>query len=184
MHPVRREEILDYVTWNEKRTDLQPAILESKRKRRVHLGDALTLLFENRDTVRYQIQEMVRVERMVKESEIVHELATYNELLGGEGEIGATLMVEIDDAELRAKKLREWLALPERIYLGLGNGNRVFATFDPRQKGEDRLSAVQFLKFKIREASPVTVGVDMPGLVLEVKLTEEQRTALKDDLTS
>jgi len=103
MRPLRREEIVDYVTWSEQRPEALPAILESKRRRRMHVGESITLLFENRDSVRYQIQEMMRVEKMVKESEIQHEIATYNELLGGPGEIGATLLVEIDDPAVRAQ---------------------------------------------------------------------------------
>lgn len=182
MQPVLREEILDYVTWSEQREAAQPEILELKRRRRIHLGEAITLLFENRDTVRYQVHEMLRIERIVKEADIRHELATYNELLGGEGELGATMLVEIDDPEERARRLREWLELPSRVYLGLGNGGRAFATFDARQKGTDRLSAVQFLKFKVGDAAPVSAGVDLPGFSLEVRLSEEQRAALREDL--
>ena len=68
---------------------IRPAILEAKAPRRVHVGGALTFLFENTDTIRYQVQEMVRAERMTREPDIRHELETYNELLGGQGELGA-----------------------------------------------------------------------------------------------
>ena len=182
MRPVKREELLDFVTWGEARAKAQPAILEAKRRRRVHVGDSITLLFENRETVRYQVQEMVRVEKMVKEAEIQHELTTYNELLGGPGELGATLLVEIDDPELRAQRLKEWLALPERTYLKLADGRRVFATFDARQKGDDRVSAVQFLKFDTKGEVPIAAGVDLPGLTAEAALSEEHRSALRADL--
>jgi len=78
MKLVRREELLDWMTWSDRRPQVLPAILAAKSVRRVHLGDELTLLFENADTVRYQIQEMMRVERLVRESDIQHELETYN----------------------------------------------------------------------------------------------------------
>ena len=105
MQPVRREEILDYVTYGEQREQIRAAVLKIKEPRRIHLGPHMTFLFENRDTVRYQIQEMVRVERLVKESEIQHEIETYNELLGGPGELGASLLVVIDDPAQRAVQL-------------------------------------------------------------------------------
>ena len=182
MRPVRREELVDYVTWSEQRARAREAVFEAKRRRRVHVGDALTLLFENRDTIRWQIQEIMRVERLVKEADILGELATYNELLGGAGELGATLLVEIEDPRERSRKLAQWLDLPARTYVGLGNGTRAYARFDPRQREDDRLSAVQFLKFATGGVVPLSAGVDLPDLEVEVPLTEEQHAALRDDL--
>ena len=105
MKHVRRDELLDWITWSERRPDALPSILATKAARRVHLSPELTLLFENADTVRYQIQEMMRVERFVRESDIQHELETYNVLLGGAGELGATLLIEIDDPRRRDEVL-------------------------------------------------------------------------------
>ena len=81
MRPVKREEILDYITYTEKRSELQTSVLKQKEPRRIHLGESLTFLFENTDTVRYQIQEMMKAEQIVKEEAIQHEINTYNELL-------------------------------------------------------------------------------------------------------
>jgi len=182
MRKVERDEILDYQTWTEKRPQQLPRILEEKRKRRVHVGGDFTLLFENPVTVRYQVQEMMRVERMVKESDIRFELETYNELLGGPGELGATLLIELDDPAERARRLVEWVGVQERIFVEVEAGERVFATFDPRQVGADRVSSVQFLKFATRGRVPVAVGVDFPGLQFRTELAPEQRSALGDDL--
>lgn len=184
MRPVGREEILDYVTYGERRDELRRAAMEVKALRRVGLGRYLTFLFENRDTVRYQILEMVRVESLVKEVDIRRELDTYNELLGGEGELGATLLVEIDDAAERALLLTQWLALPEHVYVELEGGARIPALFDERQRDERRLSAVQFLKFPTGGRVPVAVGVDWPewGLALRTALRAEEREALRADL--
>jgi hypothetical protein len=96
MKPVERSEILDWVTYEERRAELRPLAIATKSARRMQVGDAFAFLFENRDTVRYQVQEMVRTERMVREADIQHELATYNELLGGPGELGCTLLIGID----------------------------------------------------------------------------------------
>ena len=97
MKPVERKEIIDYVTYEEQRDAVRDEAMAAKALRRVHIGEYLTLLFENHLTMRYQIQEMVRVERLVKEADIQHEIDTYNEVLGGEGEFGCTLLIEIDD---------------------------------------------------------------------------------------
>ncbi len=184
MKRVRREELLDWITWSERRPELLPAILAAKAARRVHLGPRLTLLFENADTVRYQIQEMMRVERMVRESDIQHELETYNELLGGPGELGATLLIEIEDPRTREQLLPRWLGLPRRIYLALPGEKRAFARVDERQIGEERVSAVQYLRFDTGGALPTALGTDFPELAKEVPLAEAQRAALAEDLRS
>jgi len=182
MKPVTRDEILDLTAYEKARPGLQAEVMAVKAPRRVHLGDSLTFLFENRDTVRYQVQEMVRAERMVDEEAIAHELETYNELLGRPGELGAALLIEIDDPAERAVKLRDWMGLPGSLYVKTASGRRVKATFDARQVGDERLSSVQYLKFDTRGEEPVAVGSDHPRLVAEVQLSPEQRQALAADL--
>lgn len=185
MKPVPRSEILDYVTYNERREQLRPLAMQAKAPRRVVLASGtITFLFENRDTVRYQVHEMMRAEQIVKEADIAHELHTYNELLGGPGELGCTLLIGIDDEAERAQKLAQWLALPQHVYLERADGTRVRATFDARQVGEDRLSSVQYLKFAVGEQAPVAIGVDLPELEIRQVLTDEQRAALADDLAN
>jgi hypothetical protein len=180
--PVTREEILDLTAYEKARPEIRARAMAAKEPRRVHLGDALTFLFENRDTAHYQIQEMIRAERMVKEGDILHELETYNEMLGGPGELGAVLLIEFSDPELRDRRLREWMGLPQRLYVKTASGRRVGATFDPRQVGEDRLSSVQYLKFDTRGEVPVAVGADHPALTLEAPLGPAQQAALRTDL--
>jgi hypothetical protein len=184
MRPVRREELLDLTAYEKARPEVRARILEVKAQRRVHLGEALTFLFENAETVRYQVQEMLRAERIVKEEEIRHELETYNELLGGEGQLGCVLLIEIDDPRERDRKLREWLALPRHLYLKTAGGRKVRPTHDPRQVGEDRLSSVQYLKFDLGGEEPMAVGSDLPGLTLEAPLTAQQRAALAADMAA
>jgi hypothetical protein len=181
MRPVRRDELLDWKTYEASRAEVRAGVMEAKRVRRVHVA-ALTFLFENTATTRYQIQEMIRAERMSREQDIAHELETYNELLGGPGELGVSLLIEVPDAEERDRKLREWLALPQHLYLKLASGEKVRARFDERQVGEDRLSSVQYLKFDVRGEVPVAVGADLPSLTAETALDPAQREALAQDL--
>jgi hypothetical protein len=182
MRPVRREEILDIPTYERSRGEIRTGVMAAKEKRRVHVAGVLTFLFENTATIRYQVQEMVRTERMLREEDIRHELETYNELLGGNGELGVTLLIEIPDPAERDVKLRAWLELPRHLYLELPGGERVRATFDERQVGGDRLSSVQYLKFDVRGETPVAVGADLPALTERSELTPEQRDALAQDL--
>lgn len=184
MRRVRRDEILDLAVYERSRAELRAAILEVKRARRVTVGGVLTLLFENAATIRYQIQEMVRAERMTREEDVRHELDTYNELLGGKGELGATLLIELPDPAERDRKLRDWLALPGHLYLELEDGTKVRPSFDPRQVGTDRLSSVQYLKFDVRGRTPAAAGCDLPQLTVETRLSPEQRDALAADLAS
>jgi hypothetical protein len=182
MTPVRRDEIVDYATYEDGRDAFRERVMEAKRRRRVHVGEHCTLLFENPLTVRYQIQEMIRAERIVREADIRHEIETYNELLGGPGELGCTLLIEIEDPRDRVEKLTRWLALPEHVYLRLEDGTKVRARFDERQRGEERLASVQYLKLDVGGQAPVAAGVDLPGIEAETALTEEQRAALAEDL--
>ena len=182
MKPVDRSELLDYVTYTEKRDGIRASALSAKSVRRIVVGDYFTFLFENRETVRYQVQEMMRVEKIVKEDDILHELKTYNELLHPKGRLGCTLLVGIDDEEERDVKLREWVGLNDHIYAKLSDGTRVTPMWDPRQVGESRLSSVQYLTFELPDA-PVAIGVDMPGAEAETELSEAQREALQSDLT-
>ncbi|MCI0340749.1 MAG: DUF3501 family protein [Planctomycetales bacterium] len=182
MKPVTRREILDFQTYDDARAAFRQEVMAAKALRRVGIGSCLTLLFENRLTVRYQVQEMIRAERMVRERDIRHEIETYNELLGGPGELGATLLIEIEDPAERDEKLGRWLALPRHVYLRLEDGRKVRAKFDRRQVGKESLSAVQYLKFDVGAEVPVTAGVDLPGIEAETGLANAQRAALREDL--
>ena len=182
MRPVHREDLVDYQTYEEIRPALRAEVLTAKAARRVHVGGSLTLLFENTLTIRYQIQEMMRAERIVKERAVLHELETYNALLGGPNELSCTLLIEIDDPLVRAVRLQEWYALPEHVYVRTGDGAKVRASFDESQRGEGRLSSVQYLKFPMAGREAVGVGVDLPGLEAETTLTADQRVALAADL--
>ncbi|MBL8862808.1 MAG: DUF3501 family protein [Planctomycetes bacterium] len=182
MKRVRREDILDYVTYGERRDAMRPAALAAKDARRVQVGEHLTFLFENTVTVRYQIQEMLRIERIVREADILHEIETYNELLGGPGVLGCTLLVGIDDPAERERLLTAWVALPEHVYVRLAAGALVRPQVDERQRGRGRLSSVQYLRFEVGAGQPVAVGCDLAGAQAETSLSATQRAALLADL--
>ncbi|GLH70515.1 hypothetical protein GETHPA_20480 [Geothrix rubra] len=182
MRPVAREEILDFVTYGERREALRASAMKAKDLRRVHVGEHLTFLFENPETVRYQVQEMVRAEQLVREADIRHELETYNALLGEAGDLGCTLLIEIDDPAERTRLLRAWRGLPGQVLLLLADGRAVPARWDEAQMDEDRLSSVQFLRFPVGGGEPVGIQITFPGLAAEVPFSRETARALKEDL--
>lgn len=181
MRAVKRDEIFDHMTYEERRDKIRYLAMQAKEKRRMHLGENLTFLFENTATIRYQIMEMIRAEKLSKETQIKHEIDTYNDLLGGEGQLGCTLLIEYEDPSERDIMLKELKSLPEHIYLVLSNGERSYAHYDKKQLNNERLSSVQFLKFNCPQP-PIAIGADHSLMTLEQELSEEQKRILKMDL--
>ena len=184
MNPVTRDQILDHVTYCEQRDIIRASAMRAKDLRRVHAGPHLTFLFENPETVRYQVLEMVRAEQLVREADIRHELDTYNALLGEPGDLGCTLLIEIEEAEARPGLLRAWRDLPGKILLLLADGSHVAARFDEAQMDDERLSSVQFLRFPVRGHAPIGLQVTHPALSLELAFSSATCQALTQDLAS
>ena len=152
MQPVELSEIKSIADYEIARETFRPKVLALKERRRIRVGGHLTLLFENRETVRYQIQEMMRIERIVRPQDIAHEVATYNELIPAQGELCATLLIEYETPAERDVKLRELLGLEQHLWLDVPGAGRTCAIFDERQIATDRISSVQYIKFKLTEA--------------------------------
>lgn len=182
MAQVERKDILDFVTYGERREAIRASAMAAKAVRRVHLGEHLTFLFENPETIRYQVQEMVRVEQMVREADIQHELDTYNALLGQDGELGCTLLIEIEAERDRDVLLRRWRGLPGHLFLVCADGERVPARFDQTQMSEEKLSSVQFLAFPVGGRVPSGLACDLPGLEGAMRFDDATRQALLSDL--
>ena len=184
MRKVERSEIVDYQTYGDIRPEFRTRVLAAKHLRRIHVGPYLTFLFENALTVRYQVQEMMRAERIVKEADILHELTTYNDLIPAQGQLICTMMVEIDDPDRREAKLPQWLDMNPSLFLETEDGTRVRPTWDPAQVGETRISSVQYLTFDLAGRVPVAIGCDYDDeeLAGRTPLSTEQRAALAEDL--
>ena len=182
-HHVNRSEIIDYQTYEDDRAEIRREVFEIKKHRRIHLGENLTFLFENHETIRYQILEIMRAEKIARESAIQEELTTYNNFLGKSGELACVLLIEIEAESDRKPLLESWMGLEKCIYLLDHKGNKIFAQYDPTQVGDRRLSAVQYLKFVIEEP-PTALGCTFDELAGEIELSKEQRTALAEDLAA
>jgi len=187
MRPINVAEIKPIADYELLRPEWRPQMMALKDRRRVRVGDHLTFLFENRDTVRYQIQEMMRIERLQNPREIAHEVETYNELIPGPGQLSATLLIEYETAAERDIWLPALLGLERHIWLETG-GQSAPARFDDRQISSERLSSVQYLKFHLTPeqvpAFPLAAAivVDHPRYQASKKLTPEQLRDVAPDL--
>ncbi|MCP3938102.1 MAG: DUF3501 family protein [Actinomycetia bacterium] len=179
---IERSDVIDYQTYEDIRADRRSQIFEVKRPRRIHLGEYLTFLFENRETLTYQVQEIIRAETIVRESAILDEIEVYNKFLGEAGDLACVLLIEIAEESDRKPLLRRWLGLEKAIYVRVKDGSKIYASYEEAQVDDDRLSAVQYLTFALNGRTPVAVGTDFDELAGEVELTSEQQTALSADL--
>jgi hypothetical protein len=190
MKPVIRSEILGLGEYEAIRERFRARVIDEKKRRRVTLGDRASAVFENHDTVLWQIQEMLRTERITREQAVLDEIATYNELIPGADELSATVMIEIGDHDTRERFLVEARGLHERVYLAV-DGERVAATWDPARVHEDHLSAVLYLKFPLGEAraariraktASLELGVDHPIYTVNVGLSKHVLDEIAEDL--
>jgi hypothetical protein len=190
--PITLKELLPWRQYEILRPRLRPLFIAEKERRRLAVGEHLTLLFENGQTVWYQIEEMIRAERIEAEDALRHEIDTYNELLPRPGELTATMLVEYADAKERDAALRELVGLERRLWIAIG-GRREPARFDHRQIATDRISAVQFVRFPLggldaaefhdhAAAGKIAIEADHPRLTARALIQGTIAHALEGDL--
>jgi len=192
MEPIRTDEILGRVAYERARPELRRRIMVLKARRRVPVGEHATLHFESRDTMLYQVHEMLRAEgSWERPGAVEDELAAYNPLVPSGRELSATLMLEYETPEERTVRLRELLDLDEHLWLHIGEGGRVRGVFDRAQVSPTRISSVQYVKFPLSEeqaglvraeGTVVRIVVDHPAYLAQAVLGEETRRELARDL--
>jgi len=193
--PLDAAEILDLESYARLRPDYRRRVIEYKRGRRLAVGDRVSLLFEDRETLRFQVQEMLLVERISDPEKIQHELDVYNELVPGDAELSATLFIEVGEAGQIRAELDRLIGIDEHLLLVVGDGasaQAIRAGFDPRQLESDRISAVQYVRFALpaeavaRFCDPgvrARIRVDHPAYEQEVDLPPAVRASLVATLT-
>jgi hypothetical protein len=172
------------------RDDLRKRIIALKKRRRVTVGPTVTLVFENRATVVFQIEEMCRAESIFEPEKIADEIAVYNKILPDAGELAATLFIELVDPSTLERSLDELVGLQDHVWLTVGEA-RVRATFDPEQFATDKLAAVQYLRFPLpadaqaalrKPGTPLSVVIDHPRYSHAAQLSDATRAELAGDL--
>ncbi len=191
MRPIDRSEILPLGDYEQIRARFRARVIEEKRPRRVRLGEHISAVFENRDSVLLQIQEMLRTERITNESGIAHEIETYNELIPAPNELSLTLFVEIPDSVTRDRMLIELVGLEGTVSVEV-DGVRAPATSDPKGVMPDRTTAVHYFKVKLSDEATgaivaktanAAVRVDHPRYVARVELGPATIGRLAEDLS-
>jgi len=186
-------DIADVRAYERERDEFRAHVIELKRRRRVHLGTIVTFLFENRDTIRFQIQEMARVEKLVSDEDIQVELDIYNPMIPEPGQVCATMFIELTSDE----QMREWLTklagVENSVLLVAADGTEVRAVVDEQHEEgltrENVTAAVHYLRFEFSEqaveafaAGPVQLRIDHPNYMEAVELGDATHEELLSDL--
>ncbi|GBC83511.1 hypothetical protein HRbin10_02661 [bacterium HR10] len=191
MRKITRDDVRDIAEYEKIRDHFRRAIIELKKKRRVQVGDIVTLVFENRETVLFQIQEMMRAERIVHEDKIQQEIDIYNELIPEDNELSATMLIEIDDLQVLRQWLPKLVGIEEQVWLRIGDRHVIRALYEPGRSREDKTSTVHYVRFRLSpeeirafkdESQPVVLAITHEHYQAEAVIPPEVRRALAEDL--
>jgi hypothetical protein len=198
MRKVDVSEVRDLVAYEKVRDSMRARNIELTRERRLSVGQNLTFLFENRDTVLFQIEEMVRTERIVDEAKIREEVDAYNALVPDAGELSATLFIEIPDlVKMTSAQVREavnrfqGLDRDGVIWMKVGSDVRIPVRFEEGHSKEEKMSAVHYVRFAVPAAAraaladksrPATLVVDHPNYKAQATVPDALRAELLKDL--
>lgn len=190
MDKISLNDIVGMDAYEKNRDAFRREIIDLKKNRRITVGDKVSLVFENRDTTIFQIQEMLRAERIRDLDKIREEIDVYNELIPESGELRATLFLEIEDQTNLREELLKFLGIDERVFLRIGGDHTIRAQFEEGRSKEDKISAVQYITFSLTpdqiaalREEPVKLVVDHENYKAERSLTPENRSELLADLS-
>jgi hypothetical protein len=192
MQTLTRDDLYSLEQYAEVRTDFRARVMAHKKNRKVAIGDHATLYFEDRLTIQYQIQEMLRVERIFERAGIEDELGAYNPLIPDGSNWKATFMIEYDDVEERRAALARLMGIEDRVWVQVGDQARVFAIADEdlERSDETKTSSVHFMRFELepamvqalKDGAALSMGIDHPQYEHQVQVEPRVRDALTADL--
>jgi hypothetical protein len=189
---IKRENLLSLEAYARGRNEFRAQVIAHKKHRTVHLGGHLTLLFEDELTIRYQVQEMLRIERIFEDAGIQSELDAYNPLIPDGGNWKATMLIEYPDADQRRQALARLKGVEDRVWVQVAGKARVYAIADEdlERENDEKTSSVHFLRFELdaamraelRRGAALSMGVDHPAYQAGVEVAAEIRASLAGDL--
>jgi hypothetical protein len=189
LEKITRRDVMGPALYGPVRDDFRRRVMDLKKPRRIHVGDRVTLVFENRDTLRFQVEEMLRAESITEDGAIQQELDVYNTLMPDAASLSATLFLEIPRDEDAKTALPRFIGLDEHVSLVIGP-HEIRAAFEPGRQEGDRISAVQYTRYPISDAAKaalrtpgtkLAVVIDHPNYRHRVELSEETRASLAAD---
>ena len=189
---IQRDSLLSLEAYAKQRGQFRAQVMEHKKRRTVHVGAHVTLQFEDELLIRYQIQEMLRIERIFEEDGIQGELEAYNPLIPDGGNWKATMFIEYPDVDERQRMLARLKGIEARTWVQVEGGERVYAIADEdlERENEEKTAAVHFVRFEVspamkealRRGARLSIGVDHPEYRAAVDASAEQRASLLEDL--
>ena len=169
MKALTPQDLIPHDEYERQRDPYRQTIIELKRRRRISLGEKITMVFENRETLRFQIQEMIRVERIFDPQKIQEELDVYNALLPAPGELSATLLIELTDPDTMKHWLDLFMGLDHGQTVGLrAGGDVVYGEFEGGHSHETKISAVHFVRFRPTPAMVTAIADQAARVALAV----------------
>jgi hypothetical protein len=191
MHQLERADLLSLEAYAQQRAEFRARAMAHKRRRTVHLGEHLTLVFEDRLSIQYQVQEMLRIERIFEAAGIQDELDAYNPLIPDGSNLKATMLIEYPDAEQRKRELVRLRHLEHAITLTVHGHAPVTAIADEdmERSNAEKTAAVHFLRFELgpamiadwRAGAAVALASTLPEMAVEATLSAGQSRALAED---
>jgi hypothetical protein len=189
MKKIVLDDILGFTAYEKVREEFRREIIEKKKLRRVSVGQNISLVFENRDTVIFQIQEMLRAERITDLDKIREEIAVYNELIPNPGELSATLFIEIEDQTHLRDELLQFLGIDDAVMFKVGE-QQIPGRFEEGRSKEDKISAVQYVRFPFSAAArqafiagaPAEIVIDHPNYRASIVLSAAVQGSLAQDV--
>ncbi|CZF84593.1 hypothetical protein GCE9029_04498 [Grimontia celer] len=192
MEKLTADDLMTLEDYARARTQFRHQIMEHKKHRFVKLGDHARLIFENRQTIQYQIQEMLRIERIFEPEGIAEELDAYNPLIPDGCNLKATMMIEYADPDIRKVELAKLIGVENKVWLRVGNDAKVYPICDEdlERDNEEKTSSVHFMRFELTPSmisalklgETLTAGADHSALTIGVNVADDVRTALSEDL--
>jgi hypothetical protein len=192
MEKLSREDLMSLETYAEQRPEFRARVLEHKKHRRVDIGPNLTLYFEDRLTIQYQVQEMLRIERIFEADGINEELEAYNPLIPDGSNLKCTAMLEFEDVAVRKERLAQLVGVENLVWLQVSGFDKVYAIAneDLDRSTEEKTSAVHFMRFELagemisalRAGSALTFGTDHAGYPYTCEAPAATLEALLGDL--
>jgi hypothetical protein len=192
MPRIDRASLMTLEAYARERSQFRAKVMAHKKNRTVQLGEYLTLIFEDELTIRYQVQEMLRVERIFEDEGIREELDAYNPLVPDGRNLKATMMLEYPEAEERRRRLAELIGIEDRVWIQVEGHERVWAIADEdlERENEEKTSSVHFLRFELTESmaqalkkgAGLAIGVDHPRYKEALEAPSAVRDALVKDL--
>jgi hypothetical protein len=191
MEKITLADVKDIIQYEKIRKQYRQQIIDLKKNRRVSVGDRMTFVFENKDTMLFQIQEMMRAERMVEDNVIEHEIETFNALVPDANQLSATLLIEIQQGMDIKENLDSLIGLGgTNVFLTVGDV-RIPAEFEAGHSTETRISAVQYIRFSFNQnakiefmdkTKPASIVITHPRYQHKAEIPASVRASLIQDL--